>query len=40
MKRIMKESVKRKTSRRNEFGLVVFSPGTIKSLGGVQHLVP
>ena len=33
MKRIMKEAMKRKTSRRNEFGLVAFLPRTIKSLG-------
>ena len=33
MKRTMKEDVKRKTSRRNEFGLVAFFPEIIKSLG-------
>ena len=33
MKRIMKEAVKTKISRRNEFGLVVFLPRTIKFLG-------
>ena len=33
MKRIMKEAVKSKRSRRNELGLVAFLPGTIKSLG-------
>ena len=33
MKIIMKEDVKRKTSRGNEFGLVAFLPGIIKSLG-------
>ena len=31
--RITKEAVKRKASRRNEFGLVAFFPETIKSLG-------